>query len=106
MITAEELKEIFKNVDEGKQKIVEPLIEEVVFLDRQLKELKKYPFIKIHPTNSFLQKQTAAGKMYREYLQTFTNAIHKLNSIYSDEESDDTSPLQEYFKRKLERENK
>ena len=98
MSRTDELHEIFKGIDEGKQKIVTNLIDEAVFLETQMQGLKKYPLFKVHPTNPDLQKITAAGKQYREYLQTYTNIIDKLCRIYSSEETGgDDSPLREYF---------
>lgn len=96
---ADELHNIFKDVDEGKRAIVNNLIDEAVFIEGQLAELKKYPFIKFHPTNPNLQKQTAAGKQYREYLQTYTNIIDKLARIYGREETEETSPLRTFLEK-------
>ena len=99
---ASELREIFKGIDENKQKIVSPLIDEAVFLEEQLNKLKEYPFIKSREVDGVLQtKQTAAGKMYREYLQTLTNIIDKLARIYGREEAEELSPVEIYFKKKL-----
>lgn len=98
MDRATELQEIFKGVDETKQKIVAPLINEAVFLEGQMSELKKYPFIKFHPTNPNLQKVTAAGKQYREFLQTYTNVIDKLARMYGREDGEEESPLRAYLK--------
>lgn len=98
MERAEELHEIFKGIDESKRKIVSPLIDEAVFLETQMQELKKYPPIKFHPTNPNLQKVTAAGKMYREYLQTYTNIIDKLCRIYGKDEAEEESPLRAFLK--------
>lgn len=101
---AEQLQEIFKGIDENKYKVVSNLIDEAVYLETRLQELKKYPHIKFHPQNPELQKVTAAGKQYRELLQTYTNIIDKLCRIYSNEETEEESPLQQYFKMKLDRE--
>lgn len=101
MERSEELHEIFKGIDENKQKIVKPLIDEAIYLEQQMTELKKYPFIKTHPQNPNLQKVTAAGKQYREFLQTYTNIIDKLCRIYGKEETEEDSPMQVYFKKKL-----
>lgn len=101
MERAAELHEIFKGIDANKQKIVSPLIDEAVYLEKQLQELKQYKHIKIHPENPNLQKITAAGKMYREYLQTYTNIIDKLSRIYGREETEELSPVEIYFKKKL-----
>lgn len=94
----QELQAMFKSVDENKQKIVSPLIEEAVFLESQMTYLKQYPFIKFHPTNPNLQKVTAAGKQYREYLQTYTNIIDKLCRMYGRDEGDEESPLRAFLK--------
>ena len=93
MDRATELHNIFKDVDEGKKAIVNNLIDEAVFLEGQLAELKKYPFIKFHPKNPNLQKITAAGKQYREFLQTYTNIMDKLAKIYGKDEGEEESPL-------------
>lgn len=98
MARLEELREIFENIDDGKRTIVNNLIEEAVFLEGQLTELKKHPFIKFHPQNPNLQKITAAGKQYRELLQTYTNIIDKLCRICSNEETEEESPLRAFLK--------
>ena len=99
MARIDELHEIFKSLDENKQKIVAPLIEEAVFLEEQMKYLREYPLIKFHPKNHNLQKVTAAGKQYREYLQTYTNIIDKLCRMHGKEEIDEESPLREFHKK-------
>ena len=99
MSRAEKLHDIFKDVDEGKRSIVSNLIDEAVFLEEQMESLKKYPFIKFHPTNPDLQKVTAAGKQYREFLQTYVNIVDKLARIYGKEDMNEESPLREYFKK-------
>lgn len=98
MERADELRDIFKSLDEKKQKIVSPLIDEAVFLEKQMTELKKYPFIKFHPTNPNLQKVTAAGKQYREFLQTYTNIIDKLCRMYGKVDGEEESPLRAFMK--------
>ena len=98
MNRTEVLQEVFKGIDENKQKIVAPLIDEAIFLEKQMQYLKQYPLIKFHPTNSNLQKVTAAGKQYREYLQTYTNIIDKLCRIYGKDESEEESPLRAFLK--------
>ena len=94
----EELRDLFKDIDEGKRKLIDSLIVEAVFLEKQMTELKNYPFIKFHPTNPNLQKVTAAGKQYRELLQTYTNIIDKLCRIYGKDETEQESPLRAFLK--------
>lgn len=98
MSRTEELKNIFKDVDEGKRTIVDRLIDEAVYLEERLTELKKYPPIKFHPKNPNLQKITAAGKQYREILQTYTNIIRALERTYANEEAEAESPLRAFLK--------
>lgn len=98
MSRTDELHKIFEGIDEGKRKIVSPLIDEAVYLEGQLAALKQYPFIKIHPNNPNLQKVTAAGKQYREFLQTYTNIIDKLTRIYGKEDAEEESPLRAFLK--------
>ena len=92
----EELRNVFKDVDESKKTIVWNLIDEVVFLERQLIKLREYPLIKFHPKNPELQKITAAGKQYREFLQTYTNIIDKLCKYCGNEEGGEESPLRAF----------
>ena len=97
MSRKEEVQKVFADVDEGKRTIITQLIDEAVFIEGQMTELKKYPFIKFHPQNPNLQKVTAAGKQYREFLQTYTNIVDKLARIYGREELDEESPLRAFL---------
>lgn len=81
MSRREELKEIFKEVDENERRLVQPLIDEVIFLEVQMQDLKRLPFISIHPKNNALQKKTEAAKLYKECSQSYMNAIRILCSI-------------------------
>ena len=98
MSRTDELHNIFKDVDEGKRVIVSRLIDEAVFLEEQLEELKQYPRIKFHPKNPNIQKVTAVGKLYREYLQTYTNIIRALERTLANEEAETESPLRAFLK--------
>ena len=98
MSRSEELRQIFKDFDETKFKVVEPLIDEAVYLEEQMLSLKKYPFIKSREYKGEIQtKVTAAGKQYREYLQTYTNIIDKLCRMLGKVEGEDGSPLRDFF---------
>ena len=97
MNRSEELRKIFKDFDETKFKVVEPLIEEALYLEEQMLSLKEYPFIKTREYKGEIQtKVTAAGKQYREYLQTYTNIIDKLCRMLGKVEGEDGSPLREF----------
>ena len=76
-----ELEEIFLDVDETERKLVQPLLDEVVYLEERMKELKTMPFIVTHPNNPNLQKSTPAAKQYKECSQSYMNAIRILAGI-------------------------
>lgn len=102
MSRSDDLKSLFKNVDKGKIDIVNNLIDEAVFLEGQLTELKKQPFIKIHPKNPNLQKVTAAGKLYKEMLAQYKDVIRYLTSVYGKEDGTEESPLRAFTNKLLE----
>ena len=81
MTRHDEFVDIFKDVDEAERKLIAPLIDEAIFLEEQMTELKKLPFISIHPSNPALQKKTEAAKLYKECSQSYMNAIRILCSI-------------------------
>ena len=77
----EELDDIFKEVDPNEKKLVNRLIDEVVFLETQMTSLKKLPFISVNPKNLSQQKTTSASKLYKECSQSYMNAIRILCSL-------------------------
>lgn len=94
-----ELINVFKGLDE--QNIIRPMIDDVVFLEAQLKELKKLPFIRVNPDNPAEQKPTAAAKQYKEFLQQYNNCIKILISVLNKNEVVEDSPLRQFLKEKL-----
>jgi len=74
----EELNEIFKDIDDNERKLISKLLDEIVFLEEQMINLKKVPFISINPKNSNLQKVTSAAKIYKECSQSYMNAVRIL----------------------------
>lgn len=91
MTRLEELQTIFEKVDEDKASVIAPLLPQVVFIEERLRELQKVPHIRIHPKNPARQEITAAGKQYKELMQSYLNAVKVLQSTlsrYSVEEQD------------------
>ena len=78
-----------------------PLIDEVVFLEGRLEELKKLPFIKVHPKDPTKQKATIAQKQYKELLQQYVNIIRVLIRATGTDESDEESPLRKWVKQHI-----
>lgn len=81
-----------------KDKSLEPEIDEFLFVESQLAELKKLPFIKVHPRDMTIQKTTPAAKLYKELLQQYTNIWKILMHITGDDEADTESPLRKWIK--------
>lgn len=74
-----------------------PLITEMVYLEDQLDELRKLPKIKIHPSDPTKQKTTPAAKLYKEYLQQYTNIVRILMKATGIDETEDESPLRRWM---------
>ena len=75
-----------------------PLIEEAVYLEEQLDYLRTLPKIKVHPKDLSKQKATPAAKLYREYLQQYTNIIKILVRVSGIDETEEDSPLRAWLK--------
>jgi hypothetical protein len=73
-----------------------PLINEMVYLEEQLDELRELPKIKIHPTDPTKQKATPAARLYKEYLQQYTNIIRILMKATGVDETEEESPLRKW----------
>ncbi len=84
---------------EEERMILTPLVDEVLFLERNLEELKKLPFIKTHPQNPSLQKATPAAKQYKELLQQYTNCIKILSNAGGHDNSGEDSPLRAWVRK-------
>lgn len=80
------------------------LIEEIVFIEEQLIDLKKLPFINTNPKNPMQQKATPAAKQYKELLQQYNNSLRLLLRLSGDlgGESEEESPLRQWAKARQE----
>lgn len=94
----QDLLDCFQNVNDDKKTIIINLIDEVVFLESQLLELKKLPMVKVHPQHKELVKPTPASKLYKEFLQQYNNTIKNLSSMLRKDEQKEESPLRLYLK--------
>ena len=84
---------LFDNVDANERVLAVKLVNEVCYLEEQMTELKKFPFISVHPVNPGRQKATAAAKLYKECSQSYMNAIRILLSILRKVESTEQDEL-------------
>lgn len=74
-----------------------PLVTEMIYLEEELDELRKLPKIKIHPADQTRQKLTPAAKLYKDYLQQYTNIVRILMKATGVDENDDESPLRTWI---------
>lgn len=95
----EKLDEIFKEVDENKKELIKPLLDDIVFLEEQMEELKKLPFIQVHPKDKTKQRTTKAAKLYKEHSQSYMNAIRMVYSMINGHEIDD-DPVQKFLEQR------
>jgi len=77
--------------------IIIPLIDDVVFLEDRLSELRALPFLRINPKNPAEQKPTAASRQYRELMQQYTQCIKILTGIVRKDGQEEESPLRAYL---------
>ena len=94
--------ELIAIIPEDSYDLVKSVIDDVVFLEERLTELKELPFIEVNPKNPMKQRSTPASKLYKEFLQQYINCIKMIEYvIYKDKrlEGDEVeeSPLRKWF---------
>lgn len=97
MSRADELKKLCENIDGAAKVATDQLVDEIIFIEDQLKELRRYPFIAVNPKNPQQQRPTPAAKQYKEMLQQYSGCIKILLSVIDNDGSKETSPLREYL---------
>ena len=96
MSRKEELLKVFDEI-EGTKDVILPLIDDVVFLEGKLTELRQLPFLRVNPKDPTMQKATAAAKQYKELLQQYNNCIKILAGILRKDAPEEESPLRTYL---------
>lgn len=96
MTRKEELLKVFDQVEDTKD-IILPMLDDVVFLENQLKELRVLPFIRVNPAEPSQQKPTPAAKQYKELLQQYNNCIKILAGILRKDAAEEESPLRAFL---------
>ena len=94
----DELQKVFETLDPDIKIIIYPMLDDVVFIERQLKELRKLPMIRVKPDDPSIQKNTPAAKLYKEYVQQLSNIVKLLIiAVRRDDEGEAESPLRAYL---------
>ncbi len=94
--------ELVKIVPAESLELVSNVLDDIVFLEARLEELKQLPFIEVNPKNPMKQRATPAAKQYKEFLQQYINCVKMVEGvIYRDKrlEGDEVeeSPLRKWF---------
>ena len=83
---------------EEEKEVVAPFIDEILGIERNLKEIKKLPLLKVKEGR---QKITAAGRLYTALLAQYSSAMKTLYSLSKKKDKGGAkSPLQEYFEKR------
>ncbi len=87
-----QLRGYFANVDEDKRSIAFDTIDEYLFFLDRIEELRKLPYIRVHPKNPTRQEFTPAAKLIREYSQavdakrkTLLTILYRVESSAADD---------------------
>lgn len=79
----EKLKEAFSSVPEDIRIMAEKLIEDAVFWEKQIEELRKYPQYVVHPNNPSLVKPSKISRQLERAQVQYTQIVKSLVTIYS-----------------------
>ena len=94
--------ELEELIGEESKELLGEVLDQIIFLEGRLTELKKLPFIEVHPNNPAKQRNTPAAKMYKEFLQQYLNCIKLVEGVlYKSKrlegEEVEESPLRKWF---------
>ena len=81
----------------NKDEFLIPLIDEMLYLEKQLDYLRTLPKIVVHPKDPTKQKATVAAKQYKELLQQYVNIVRTLARATGTDERDEESPLRQWL---------
>ena len=91
----EELRKLVKKTNAD---VIYPVIDKMLFLEKTLETLEGLPMIKVSPDDPQRQKATPAAKMYKEFLQQYTNCVKVVARAIGDDGREEDSPLRAWVK--------
>lgn len=81
MTRKDQFNTILSSVSDEERQIVDRLVDEVIFLEQRMDEVKRLPFVAVNPKNPQQQRTTSAAKIYKECSQSYMNAIRILLGV-------------------------
>lgn len=91
--------ELLNVIDNDPSKV--RLIDDMVYLEKQLDYLRELPKIRVHPEDPSKQKATPAAKLYKEYLQQYINIVKVLSHGEGEREGEGDSILRRWISEKM-----
>lgn len=88
-----DFEEIFASVDPEERKLVSGVIEDCIWLEEQLRNLRKIPHIQINPRNKSQMRVTPAARLYKQYATTYANNIRVLLNVLRKVETEEQNEL-------------
>lgn len=93
------LKELNDFVGKDKAIFLHNLIDDIIYMEERLEELKKLPFIRVNPKNNEQQKKTESSKLYLSVMAQYTQDLKALSYMAGKNgEEEEISPLRLYIK--------
>lgn len=94
----ERKKELLQQLpDDATRSLMEPLVDDIIFLEKTLYSLKKLPFIRVSDKDPNHQKTTPAAKQYKELLQQYNNSLKVLRSAMNKADEGVESELRKWI---------
>ena len=72
---------IFESADPAERDLIDRLIDEVVYLEETMDEMKQLPFVAVNPKNTAMQRRTPAAAVYKDCMSQYQNAIRILLNV-------------------------
>lgn len=97
------LLDVFAEVEPGKAKLVEGLIDDAAFLYAETAELRQIieatGMVRVHPDHPELQKPTEAAKQYLKNVNSYSVVIKTLNGILQKNAIEPDDPFDDFLKK-------
>lgn len=97
----EEIDGICKSLDTETLKLMNPLIDQLIFLEERLEGLRKLPFIVVKDGEPQKQRATPAYRQYKDLSQTYINALKVVNAALGIKSDTVESPLRIYMEQRI-----
>ena len=92
------LKELNDFVGKDKVIFLHNLIDDIIYMEERLEELKKLPFIRVNPKDKEQQKKTESSKLYLSVMAQYTQDLKALSYMAGKTgEEEEISPLRLYI---------